>query len=81
MSNPTTEDSGTWLRILIIIVALPLLLPLLMMVFMMSMMGMMGWRRFGLDRRNVAAVGNRHDVSGSPRTARDRLRPISGSYS
>lgn len=43
MSNTTTEDSGTWLRVLVIIVALLLLLPLLMMVFMMPMMGMMGW--------------------------------------
>lgn len=43
MSRTTTEDSPSWLRILIIVVAALLLLPLLLMAVMMPMMGMMGW--------------------------------------
>ena len=43
MAESTTEDSRTWLRVLVIIIAIILLLPILMMVFMMPMMGMIGW--------------------------------------
>lgn len=43
MSESTTTDGRTWLRVLLLIIAFLLLLPLLMMAFMMPMMGMMGW--------------------------------------
>ena len=39
MSTPRTDQDGTLLRVLLIIVALVLVAPL----FMMPMMGMMGW--------------------------------------
>ena len=43
MSTPRTDQDGTPLRVLLIIVTLVLLAPLVMMVFMMPMMGLMGW--------------------------------------
>ena len=48
MSTPRTDQDGTLLRVLLIIVALVLVAPLFMMVFMMPMMGMMGWSAGGV---------------------------------